>query len=54
MSSLSVLIVGDDRDFADGAAEVLEMKGYRVEMTHSGEAAQDHVRDGPTKAGLPW
>lgn len=38
MISLSVLIVDDDVDFADGAAELLELQGHRVELAHTGEA----------------
>lgn len=37
MNSLSVLIVDDDVDFADGAAEVLELRGHLVELAHTGE-----------------
>lgn len=44
MTSLSVLIVDDDVDFADGAAEVLELQGYRVEMAHTGEAGVEAFR----------
>ncbi len=34
-----VLIVDDDRDFADGLADLLEFSGYRVRIANSGQVA---------------
>ena len=34
-----VLIVDDDRDHAESLADILEMRGHRVELAHSGEEA---------------
>jgi DNA-binding response OmpR family regulator len=49
MRSISVLIVDDDEDFADGIAEILEMEGCEVGLAHSAEegiaAAVDKPRD---------
>jgi len=44
MSSLSILVVDDDVDFADGAAELLELQGHRVALAHMGEAAVEAFR----------
>ena len=38
MSGLKLLIVDDDRDFADSMAELLELSGFRVDVAYSGEA----------------
>ncbi len=35
----SILVVDDDRDFAESIAEVLEERGYSVELAFSGEEA---------------
>jgi two-component system, NtrC family, response regulator HydG len=37
MSKARVFIVDDDRDLAESLAEVLEARGYEVELAHSGE-----------------
>lgn len=39
MSKARVLIVDDDRDFADSLAEALEMQGHKVSISYSGEDA---------------
>jgi len=39
MNSLRVLIVDDDRDFAESLALLLEARGYQVELAFSGEEA---------------
>lgn len=39
MGKKRVLVVDDDRDFAEGLAEVLELGGYEVALAFSGEAA---------------
>jgi len=36
--SLHVLIVDDDRDHAESVADILEMRGYAIEIAGSGEA----------------
>src|SRR6478735_4376149 len=36
--SLNVLIVDDDRDHAESVADILEMRGYAIEIAGSGEA----------------
>ena len=38
MSPSKLLIVDDDRDFADGLAEVMEMLGHRVDVAFTGRA----------------
>jgi two-component system, NtrC family, response regulator HydG len=37
--SKRVLIVDDDRDHAESLADILEMRGHRVDLAHSGEEA---------------
>jgi len=34
-----VLVVDDDRDHAESVAEILEMRGHRVELAYTGEEA---------------
>ena len=34
-----VLVVDDDRDHAESVAEILEMRGHRVELAYTGEQA---------------
>jgi CheY-like chemotaxis protein len=36
--SLHVLIVDDDRDHAESVADILEMRGYAIDIAGSGEA----------------
>ena len=36
--SLHVLIVDDDRDHAESVADILEMRGYTIDIAGSGEA----------------
>ena len=38
MSELNLLVVDDDKDFAEGLAELLELFGHRVDIAFSGEA----------------
>lgn len=38
MSELKLLVVDDDKDFAEGLAEFLELFGHRVEIVFTGEA----------------
>lgn len=38
-SARRILIVDDDRDFAEGMAEILEIEGHRVKVLYDGEAA---------------
>ncbi len=38
MTAASLLVIDDDRDFAEGLAEVLELDGYRVDIAVTGEA----------------
>jgi two-component system, NtrC family, response regulator HydG len=37
--SKRILIVDDDRDHAESLADILDARGHRVELAHSGEAA---------------
>ncbi len=37
--SLNIFVVDDDRDVAEGLADVLEMSGHRVTLAHSGQEA---------------
>ena len=39
MKKLNILIVDDDRDFAESLAEVLELRGHNVELVFNGEEA---------------
>lgn len=39
MSRLRILIVDDDRDFADGLMEVFELDGHDPAMAHNGREA---------------
>ncbi|MDY6880662.1 MAG: response regulator [Desulfatiglans sp.] len=39
MSKLNILVVDDDRDFAESLADVLEMEGHGVEIAFRGEDA---------------
>ena len=43
--SLNIFVGDDDRDVAEGLAEVLEVSGHSVELAHSGEAAMRLLRD---------
>jgi DNA-binding response OmpR family regulator len=42
---ISVLIVDDDRDLAESLADVLDARGYAVELAHSGEDAVARFRE---------
>ena len=44
MKNLDIFIVDDDQDFAEGMAEVLELKGYKVHLASSGEEAVEKFR----------
>ena len=52
MSSLKILIVDDDVDFADGLMEIFEMEGHRPVMVHSGKQAIASVSEGEFDAAL--
>ncbi|MCK5273613.1 MAG: response regulator [Alphaproteobacteria bacterium] len=41
MSELKLLVVDDDRDFAEGLAELLELFGHWVDVAFTGEAGID-------------
>ena len=45
MSKLRILVVDDDRDFAEGMADVLELDGHRVERVFTGEEAVERSRE---------
>jgi two-component system response regulator MprA len=47
MSGLHILVVDDNRDFADGLAELLAGEGHRAEVAYSGEEALEKWRHGP-------
>lgn len=42
---MQILIVDDDRDFADSLAEFLELYGHRVDVTYSGLAGVEANRN---------
>ena len=42
MGSLNILVVDDDRDAAEGLAEVFQMEGHAVTLAHTGEDAIKH------------
>lgn len=39
MKNLRILVVDDDRDFAEGVADVLQLHGHETAVAHSGEQA---------------
>ena len=43
-AAVAVLIVDDDRDLAESLADVLEARGYDVELAGSGEEAVERFR----------
>lgn len=45
MTSLKILIVDDDEDFADGLLEVFELGGHDPSMVHNGRAAVSMVEN---------
>jgi CheY-like chemotaxis protein len=45
MNKLRILVVDDDRDFAEGMADVLQLHGHRVEQAFTGEEAIERSRD---------
>ena len=45
MTSLKILIVDDDEDFADGMLELFELDGHDPAMVHSGGAAISMVKN---------
>ena len=45
MKHLNILIVDDDRDFAESMAEVLVLKGHNVELAFNGEEAMGKFRE---------
>ena len=52
MTAARVLIVDDDRDFAEGMAEALELHGHRIDVAFAGETAVEAVSKGPYDAVL--
>ena len=52
MTSLKILIVDDDEDFADGLMEVFELDGHHPFMTHSGKDAISAVENGAFDVAL--
>jgi DNA-binding response OmpR family regulator len=44
MTAARLLVVDDDRDFAEGLAEVLEMDGFLVDAVVTGEAGIEAAR----------
>jgi two-component system response regulator HydG len=44
MSKIRVFIVDDDRDLAESLADVLEARGYEVELAHTGEDGVERFR----------
>lgn len=45
MKPADILIVDDEKDLAEGLAEVLELEGHRAAVAFSGEEALDKIRD---------
>lgn len=45
MSALRILVVDDDRDFAEALSDVLACEGHEVDMCHTGEEAVERFRD---------
>ncbi len=43
MKDLRILVADDDRDFADSIAEILQMRGMKVEIVLDGQQAVDRV-----------
>lgn len=43
---MNILIVDDNRDLADGLADILAVDGHQVTVVHSGEAAVTESRRG--------
>ncbi len=46
MNGLRVLIVDDNRDLADGLADLLELEDHEVEVAYRGEDALERYREG--------
>lgn len=44
MKSADILIVDDEKDLAEGLAEVVELEGHRATVAFSGEEALDKIR----------
>ena len=45
MSGLNIFVVDDDKDFAEGLADVLKLRGHSVDLAYSGEEAVRRVRE---------
>ncbi len=43
---LKILVVDDDRDFAESLSEILDLQGRRITVAHSGEQALGQLRSG--------
>ena len=49
MKTTQILIVDDDRDFADSIADVLEEEGYKTLIAYSGPEAIEIIKQQKTK-----
>ena len=47
MSTISVLLVDDDRDIREALCEVLEMEGYKVATAENGQVAINYLKQCP-------
>jgi DNA-binding NtrC family response regulator len=45
MKELDILVVDDDRDFAESMAEALELQGHAVQLASNGEGAVGKLRE---------
>ena len=65
MSKLHILVVDDDRDFAESMAELLRLDGHRVDTVYSGQSAMEKFQQRdydltfmdvklPEKNGVEW
>ncbi len=45
MKKLKILVVDDDKDFAEGIAESLEVEGHKVQLAFSGEEAIEKFKE---------
>lgn len=43
---LKILVVDDDKDFAESLAEILELHGHRITVAYTGEQALGQLRSG--------
>jgi len=45
--SKRIFVIDDDKEHAESLADILEMRGYEVDVAHSGEAALARARETP-------